>query len=283
MAKKRGLGRGLDALIGNASAPEGGKESLRVLPIHWLQPGRYQPRTHMDDESLDELASSIRVQGVIQPIIVRAIGKNEYEIIAGERRWRASQRAELTEVPCVIRDTGDRDALAMALIENIQREDLNALEEAQALARLIEEFDLTHSETAEAVGRSRASVSNLLRLLELPEPLRRLVDAGKLDMGHARALLSLPETQSIPLGNQAADKRWTVREVERRVKALLEGKPAPKTSGKDNDVQALEQSLGEQLGARVSIKSKSNGGGKLTIEYHSLDELDGIIARIKRK
>ncbi|HET9047858.1 MAG TPA: ParB/RepB/Spo0J family partition protein [Chiayiivirga sp.] len=288
MAKKPALGRGLSSLIGDvrgatAATAEAG-DRLASLPIEKIQPGKYQPRSHFDQEGLNELADSIKAQGMIQPIIVRAIGGGRHEIIAGERRWRAAQLASLREVPVVIREVEDNVALAMALIENIQREDLNPLEEALALKRLIDEFELTHQQAAEAVGRSRAAVSNLLRLLELPEAIRALVERRELEMGHARALLTLPTHQALALAQQAAAEGWSVRETERRVQALQKGgaiaKPAaPKP---DADVQALERELSETLGAKVAVQSGRGGRGKLVISYHSHDELDGILERMRR-
>ncbi len=283
--RKRGLGRGLDVLLGGRGEAEptvAQGERLAQLPVEQLQPGKYQPRSQMDDGRLDELAASIKAQGMIQPIIVRPVGRDRYEIIAGERRWRAAQRAALREVPVVVRETDDHAALAMALIENIQREDLNPLEEAVALQRLIDEFALTHQQAADAVGRSRAAVSNLLRLLELPEPVRRLVERGAIEMGHARALLTLPAAQAEALARQAADEQWSVREIERRVQAL--GKPAaPARAAKkaDADIAALERELSESLGARVAIQHGRGGRGKLVIDYHGLDSLDGILARLR--
>lgn len=290
--KKRGLGRGLDALLGGAtprvetaqSADSTGSEGeLRELPIDALHPGRYQPRGVMDPEALEELAQSIRAQGLIQPIVVRADGKG-YEIIAGERRWRAARQADLKTVPCLVRNVDDRSTVAIALIENIQRADLNPLEEATALRRLIDEFDLTHQETADAVGRSRAAVSNLLRLLDLPEAIRALVESGQLNMGHARALLTLPAVQAIRFAEEAASKGWSVRQLEAAVRA-----PAPPANvrkpkdlgGGDPDVRRLEQELGERLAAPVSIRHGRDGKGQLVIRYHSLDELDGLIERIR--
>jgi ParB family transcriptional regulator, chromosome partitioning protein len=284
-AKKRGLGRGLDALLGGASERGGSEpERLRELPIEALQPGKYQPRSHMDAERLQELADSIRAQGLIQPIIVRPVARDRYEIIAGERRWRAAQLAALREVPCVVRESDDHAALAMALIENIQREDLNPLEEALALQRLIDEFQLTHQQTAEAVGRSRAAVSNLLRLLELPDPIRRLVEARRIEMGHARALLTLAPAQAEALARQAADEQWSVREIERRVQALQRGEaqPAPAPKKPDPDIQNLERELGELLSAKVAVQHGRGGRGKLVVQYFSLDELEGILERLRR-
>ncbi|GIX37892.1 MAG: chromosome partitioning protein ParB [Silanimonas sp.] len=291
--KTRGLGRGLDALLGTGN--KGAKieepapgDVLKTLPIDQLQAGRYQPRQHFDDAALEELAESIRAQGVIQPILVRAIAKDRYEIIAGERRWRAASRAGLAEVPVVLRKVDDRAVIAMALIENIQREDLNPLEEAQALARLIDEFALTHQQAAEAVGRSRAAVSNLLRLMELPEPVRTLLENRQLEMGHARALLTLAPQAAVALAQQAAAEGWSVREVERRAQALAAGQlPASPTAAKkparprDADVARLERELGELLGTRVEIQAGRGGKGKLVLHYHGHDTLDGLLERLR--
>ena len=287
-AKKPALGRGLSTLIREAVAPrdEAAGDRLRQLPIEHLQPGKYQPRSHMDQERLAELAESIKAQGLIQPIIVRPIGRDRYEIIAGERRWRAAQLAALREVPVVVRESDDHAALAMALIENIQREDLNPLEEALALQRLIDEFHLTHQQAAEAVGRSRAAVSNLLRLLELPDQIRGYVERHELEMGHARALLTLPVAQALDLAKQAVQHGWSVREIERAVQALHKGAPPPpKPAAKkkpDADVAALERELGEILSAKVAVEAGRGGRGKLVIHYHSLDELEGILERVRR-
>ena len=289
--KPRGLGRGLDALLGIdtsgsdvAEATSGGE--LRTLPANLLQPGRYQPRTGMDPERLAELAESIKAQGVIQPIVVRGIGGDRYEIIAGERRWRAAQQAGLVDVPVVVREVPDQAAIAMALIENIQREDLNPLEEATALQRLIQEFDLTHQQAAEAVGRSRAAVSNLLRLLDLPEAVRTLLEKHRLEMGHARALITLDPARATALALAAADGGWSVRELEERVRNEQAAKTAGKTDGHkkpgaDPNITRLEQDLSEKLATRVSIQHARNGRGKLVIAYHSIDELDGILERIR--
>ncbi len=289
--KKPALGRGLSSLIREtvAQAAVGDEaqpaERLRTLPIEKLQPGKYQPRSHMDSDKLAELAESIKAQGLIQPIVVRAVGADRYEIIAGERRWRAAQLAALRDVPVVIREIEDSTALAMALIENIQREDLNPLEEALALQRLIDEFELTHQQAAEAVGRSRAAVSNLLRLLELPEAIRGLVERRELEMGHARALLTLPAAQALALAQQAAAEQWSVREIERRVQAIQKGAASPsKPSAKaktDADVAALERELSEILSAKVQVESGRGGKGKLVVHYHSLDELEGILERVR--
>jgi ParB family chromosome partitioning protein len=288
--KKSSLGRGYNALLGDtvkaASAPaDPSREALTHLAISKLQPGRYQPRRQMKEEKLAELADSIKAQGVIQPIVVRSIADGRFEIIAGERRWRAAQLAELREVPVVVREVDDRAVIAMALIENIQREDLNPLEEAGSLQRLIDEFDLTHQQAAEAVGRSRAAVSNLLRLLELPEPIRKLLEAGRLEMGHARALLTLQADLAIALATLAADEQLSVREVERRVQLAGKNKPAGK-NGKlarsNADIEALEREIADHLGAKVQLSHGKNGSGKLIIHYHGLDTLDGILEKLRR-
>jgi ParB family chromosome partitioning protein len=292
-AKKRGLGRGLEALLGPKAAatppPEAQPgETLRQIPLKQLQPGKYQPRTGMDPAKLSELAESIKAQGVIQPIVVRELSPGKFEIVAGERRWRASQEAGLLEVPAVVRDLDDRTVIAMALIENIQREDLNPLEEAQSLQRLIGEFALTHAEAAEAVGRSRAAVSNLLRLLELPPAIRALLEARRLEMGHARALLTLSPELASKLASEAAEQGWSVREVEHRAqqfaagklpangKKAKPGKPAPQA-----DIASLETELSESLGTKVSIAHSRGGKGKLVIHYTDLDTLDGVLEKLR--
>ncbi|HEY2345467.1 MAG TPA: ParB/RepB/Spo0J family partition protein [Xanthomonadaceae bacterium] len=297
-AKKRGLGRGLDALLGQAGRPAQEPEAevrdagLHALPVESLRPGRYQPRTGMDPERLAELADSIRAQGLIQPIVVRAVApakgsKATHEIIAGERRWRAAQLAGLSEVPVVLREADDRSAIAMALIENIQREDLNPLEEAQALTRLIDEFGLTHQQAAEAVGRSRAAVSNLLRLLELPAGIRELLASHALEMGHARALLTLPEHTALALAKEAALQGWSVRETEHRAQLAQAAKgrpPAKKPASRpDPDIASLERELSESLGAKVAVQQGRGGRGKLVIHYHGLDALEGVLERLRGK
>ncbi len=290
-AKKTGLGRGLDALLGGnlkaASAPADlSTEGLTKLAISQLQPGKYQPRRDMKTEKLAELADSIRAQGVIQPIVVREIAGGRFEIIAGERRWRAAQIAELREVPVVVREVDDRAVIAMALIENIQREDLNPLEEASSLHRLIDEFDLTHQQAAEAVGRSRAAVSNLLRLLELPEAIRKLLEAGQLEMGHARALLTLPTDLAIALAQTAASEQLSVRDVERRAQQAGRNKVPPKSGNgvqrSNADIDSLEREMADLLGAKVQLSHGKKGNGKLVIHYHGLDTLDGILEKLRR-
>lgn len=281
VVKKRGLGRGLEALLGVTQAEQEAQGDLRNLPVELIRRGKYQPRTDMHLETLQELADSIRVQGVIQPIVVRPIGTNEYEIIAGERRWRAAQLAGLSEVPCVVRNVPDQAAVAMALIENIQRENLNPLEEARALQRLIDEFDMTHAQAAEAVGRSRAAVSNLLRLLELGDEVKQLIEQGALEMGHARALLGLPAEQRAEAARHVAAKGLSVRETEQLVRRL-QSVPAKKpVHPKDPNVQRLEQELSERLGAGVDIRYGAGGKGQLVIHYNSLEELDGILEHLK--
>ncbi|MEO7432959.1 MAG: ParB/RepB/Spo0J family partition protein [Dokdonella sp.] len=289
-AKKRGLGlgRGLDALLGggDAAAEAGGEQDgeLRTLPVGAIQAGKFQPRQAFDPEKIEELAASIKAQGLIQPVVVRAIGKDRYELIAGERRWRAAQKAGLDEIPALVKVVGDQAVVAMALIENIQREDLSPLEEAQALSRLIEEFGLTHQQAADAVGRSRAAVSNLLRLLDLPAAIKRLLDERKLDMGHARALATLPEVRAVALAREAAEKGWSVRELEaavRRSPATTGGKRSASGAARDPNVAALERELAEKLATRVSVAHGKNGRGKVVIHYHSLDELEGILAHLR--
>lgn len=286
-AKKRpsSLGRGLDALLGggDASASAESEGELRTLSILSIQPGRYQPRHRFDAEPLEELAASIRAQGLIQPVVVRAIARDRYELIAGERRWRAAQQAGLEEIPALVKTVPDQAVVAMALIENIQREDLSPLEEAQALARLIEEFGLTHQQAADAVGRSRAAVSNLLRLLELPAEIKRLLDERLLEMGHARALATLAAPRAVALAQTAVEQRWSVRELEDAVRrasgaAAKPGKPVAKP---DPNIDSLERELAERLATRVKLAHGRNGRGKLVIHYHSLDELDGILERIR--
>ncbi len=294
-AKKRGLGRGLEALLGPKAAEEAPAlearpgDALRTLPVDALAPGKYQPRRQMDPAKLTELSESIRAQGVIQPIVVRQLPDRTFEIIAGERRWRASREAGLTEVPVVVREVDDRTVVAMALIENIQREDLNPLEEAQALQRLIDEFDLTHAAAAKAVGRSRAAVSNLLRLLELPPAIRALVEARRLEMGHARALLTLSPELATRLAAEAAEHGWSVREVEHRAQQFAAGRlpgTARKKAGAERarphaDIVALENELSEVLAAKVSIAHGRGNKGRLVIHYTDLDTLDGVLERLR--
>ncbi len=283
MIKPKGLGRGLDALLG-ADPPSASRDALGSLRLDQLQPGRYQPRTRMDEESLRELASSIQSQGLIQPVLVRNVGGARYEIIAGERRWRAARLAGLTEIPVVIRDVPDQAALAMALIENIQREDLNPLEEAKGVQRLIDEFGLTHQQAAEAIGRSRSATTNLLRMLNLTRQVQELVFAARLDMGHARALLSLDGATQVRLAELIVEKGLSVRETEALVQRTLNPvvasvKPPQKV---DRDIERLEEDLSEKLGTTVLVKHGKGGGGKLVIDYSSLDHLDDLMQRMNR-
>ena len=285
MAKMKGLGRGLDALLGSeepAAARAAGDQQAE-LKVDLLQPGKYQPRTRMDEAALKELADSIRMQGVMQPILVRPVSGGRYEIIAGERRWRAARMAGLSDVPALIREVPDNAALAMALIENIQREDLNPLEEANGIQRLVTEFNITHDKAAEMVGRSRSAVSNLLRLLALSEPVRDLLHQGKLDMGHARALLALTGMQQIDTARLIAARGMSVRETEKLVGRLLRGTPAKKPrKTSDRDVLRLQEELAQKLGTKVEIKAGSKGRGSVVIQYSNLDQLDAILARLGR-
>jgi len=285
-AKKRGLGKGLDALLGLQQAgpdslPAAGGE-LRSLPVDLLQRSPYQPRNEFSRESLEELAGSIRSQGMVQPVVVRDLGDGRYEIIAGERRWRAAQLAGLHEVPVVVRQASDLEAMCLALIENIQREDLTPLEEARGLARLLNEFEMTHDMVAEAVGRSRSTITNLLRLLELSPAVKQLLENGELQMGHARALLPLPEHRQKELAEEVIRKGLSVRETEALVRKL-QNPAAGKAAGKaiDPNIRTLQEELSGRLGAEVRIKHGKKGRGRLEIRYSSVDELDGILARIK--
>ncbi|KMJ52153.1 chromosome partitioning protein ParB [Vogesella sp. EB] len=282
MAKLKGLGRGLDALL---STVESVDDRLTALAIERIRPGKYQPRSQIDDAALEELAASIRAQGVIQPVVVREVGLGDYELIAGERRWRASRKAGLAEIPAVIRSVSDEAALAMGLIENIQRQELDPIEEARGLKRLIDEFALTHEAAAEAVGRSRSAVSNLLRLLALPEPVQQMLHDGRLEMGHARALLPLPVLEQISLAQQIAADGLTVREVEQKAQQQ-DGKVGRKPTAparQDADVRRLAETLSEQLGMSVSLRNAARGNGKLIIEYANLDELDRLLEKLQAK
>ena len=287
--KKRGLGRGLDALLGGASvkvlqeqAAATPVSELQLLPVDIIQRGKYQPRRHMDPTALEELANSIRVQGLMQPIVVRAIGEGRYEIIAGERRWRASQQAGLDRIPALVRDVPDQVAIALALIENIQRQNLNPLEEAMALQRLQDEFELTQAQVAEAVGKSRSGVTNLLRLLALAEEAKDLLARGELEMGHARALLGLPKARQAEGARHVVARSLTVRQTEALVRQWLSGaEPVEKAPAVDPDISRLEQRLAERLGANVQIRHGEKGKGQLVIRYTSLDELQGVLAHIR--
>jgi len=284
MVKPKGLGRGLDALLANDIEAARGTEAMLMLNVAQLQPGKYQPRSHMDDAAMQTLADSIKAQGIMQPILVREISVDKYEIIAGERRWRAGQIAGLAKVPVLVREIADESALAMALIENIQRENLNPLEEAQGIKRLIDEFAMTHENAAEAVGRSRVAVSNLLRLLSLSAPVQELLMQNKLDMGHARALIGLDAAQQIMLANKVVHQDLSVREVEKFVQQLTQQKQNIKNkqvkTNTDQDLQRLQETLAQQLGMSVSIQHQENGKGKLVIQYQNLDELDHLFKRL---
>ena len=292
--KKRGLGRGLDALLGATSAKQASNPELEAgaassldgsyteVPVEFVQRGKYQPRMDIDPQSLEELSASIKAQGIMQPIVIRPIKANRYEIIAGERRWRAAQMAGLEKVPAVIREIADDAAIAMALIENIQREDLNPIEEARALARLQEEFELTQQEVANAVGKSRTAVTNLLRLMNLVDEVKTLLERGDLDMGHARAWLSLEGDEQILLARRVVSEELTVRQTEALVKKVLSQDDLPPVKEKrvDPDILRLEETLANRLGSPVKINHSDKGKGKLTISYGSLDELDGILKHL---
>lgn len=289
MIKKRALGRGLDALLGVGAAqqesetPLASGDQLKNIPIDLIQRGRYQPRLEIKPEALEELAASIKAQGVVQPVVVRPLADGgRFELIAGERRWRAAQLAGLTALPAVVKDIADRAVMSIALIENIQREQLNPVEEALALQRLIKEFEMTHQEVADAIGRSRAAVSNLLRLLELSPRVRQLLEAGALQMGHARALLSLPAEAQAGLAERVVGEDLSVRATEKLVRSAQQTPPKPRVPTRpDPNVAQLEGQLSERLGAAVAIRHGSKGAGTVVISYSSLDELDGIIAHIK--
>lgn len=289
MSKKRGLGRGLDALLSESRSvssvtevDEADQQGLEHLPVDRIRRGHYQPRRHFDPDALQELADSLAAQGMVQPVVVRPTDDG-YELIAGERRWRAAQIAGMHQIPAVVRDLDEQAAAAVSLIENIQREDLNPLEEARAIARLVDDFGLTHQQIAAQVGRSRAAVSNLLRLQELDEAVKELVETGRLEMGHARALLGLQGERQRAIGQQVAERELTVRATEELVRRELEGtgQRRAQPSDKDADTRRLEQELSEKLGAAVTLRTGKNGRGRLQIAYNSLDELEGILAHIR--
>jgi ParB family transcriptional regulator, chromosome partitioning protein len=282
MVKPKGLGRGLDALLAGDMESVSNGDSLRTLNVNQLQPGKYQPRSYMDDVALQTLADSIKTQGIMQPILVREIASDRFEIIAGERRWRASQLAGLTEVPVLVREIADEAALAMALIENIQRENLNPLEEALGIKRLIDEFAMTHEKAAEAVGRSRVAVSNLLRLLTLSQPVQDMLMQNKLDMGHARALVGLDSGQQVMLANRVVQEGLSVRDVEKATKAQQSNAKTKKVAV-NYDVLELQERLSQTLGAQVTIATKANGSGSLKVNYSHLDQLDELIAKLTAK
>ena len=281
--KKPVLGRNLSSMLSQTTlkqVQEGSGDMLRNLPLETIRPGRYQPRSVFDEEKLGELADSIRAQGVVQPVVVRPLGDGEFELIAGERRWRAAQLAEIDEIPAVVRDVPDEASVAMALIENIQREDLNPLEEATALRRLIDDFQMTHQEAADAVGRSRAAVSNLLRLLELMQEVKDMIDMRLIEMGHARALLSLEDELQLQAAREVVHKKLSVRETENLVRRLQQSRAKRGSRRVDPDILRLQNRMGEALGARVRIQHQASGKGKLIISYTSADEFDGILDRL---
>ena len=277
--KAKGLGRGLDALLGSVTEA-GPRDALLTLPVARIRPGRYQPRTKMDQQALAELAASIRSQGLMQPLLVRPVDRDRYELIAGERRWRAAQMAGLDEVPALVREVADDAALAMSLIENIQRENLNPMEEAAGIQRLVDEFSMTHEQAADAVGRSRSATTNLLRLLKLARPVQEMLMEGALEMGHARALLALDGARQIEAGKRVAAKGLSVRETEALVNALLQG-PAVQRKRVDRDLARLEEEISERLGTTVEIRAGKKGSGKLVVHYSSLDHLDGLVKKLR--
>ena len=276
----KGLGRGLDALLGSDSAPP--RESLMTLPVGRIRPGKYQPRTRMDQQALAELAASIRTQGLMQPLLVRPVDRDRYELIAGERRWRAAQMAGLEEVPALVREVPDEAALALSLIENIQRENLNPMEEAAGVQRLVDEFRMTHEQAADAVGRSRTATTNLLRLLKLAKPVQEMVMEGALDMGHARALLALDGARQIEAAHRIAAKGLSVRDTEALVQTMVRGAPGPQRQQKtDRDLLRLEEELSGNLGTTVEIRPAKKGAGKLLVHYSSLDHLEQLLKRLR--
>ncbi len=277
--KPKGLGRGLDALLG--SDESSARESLLTLPVSRIRPGKYQPRTKMDQQALAELAASIRSQGLMQPLLVRPVDRDRYELIAGERRWRAAQMAGLEDVPAVVREVPDEAALAMSLIENIQRENLNPMEEANGLQRLIDEFKMTHEQAADAVGRSRSATTNLLRLLKLAKPVQEMLMEGALEMGHARALLALDGARQIETGTRVAARGLSVRETEALVQKLLRGPGSRKKPRVDRDLQRLEEETSERLGTTVSITPGRKGSGKIVLHYSSLDHLEQLLKKLR--
>ncbi len=281
MAKVKGLGRGLDALLGSDESEQDG-ERLQQLSVSQLQPGKYQPRSHMDPEAISQLAESIKAQGVIQPILARPVEEGKFEIIAGERRWRAASLAGLQTVPVVVREVRDEAALSMALIENIQREDLNPIEEAAGIRRLIDEFGMTHEVAADSIGRSRSAVTNLLRLLTLPAPVRQMLLQGKLEMGHARALLTLPGSRQVELANEISARQLSVRQAEKlAARAQAGGEKPPRSVAQDRDIAALEEELSERLGTRVTIVPGKKGTGRVAIDYATLDHLDQLLTKLR--
>jgi ParB family chromosome partitioning protein len=279
MSKPKGLGRGLDALLGGDEAPS--RESLMTLPVGRIRPGKYQPRTKMDQQALAELAASIRSQGLMQPLLVRPVDRDRYELIAGERRWRAAQMAGLEEVPALVREIPDDAALAMSLIENIQRENLNPMEEAAGLQRLVDEFKMTHEQAADSVGRSRSVTTNLLRLLKLARPVQEMLMEGALEMGHARALLALDGARQIEAGHRVAAKRLSVRETEALVQQMLRGPQARTKKRPDRDLARLEEEVSERLGTSVQIRAGRKGTGKVLMHYSSLEHLEQLLKKLR--
>ena len=279
MSKAKGLGRGLDALLGGEDSAR--RDALATLPVNAIRPGRYQPRSRMDETALAELAASIRAQGLMQPVLVRPVQADMYELIAGERRWRAAQLAGLAEIPALVREVPDEAALAMALIENIQREDLNPIEEASGLQRLVDEFKMTHEQAADAIGRSRSATSNLLRLLRLAKPVQEMLMNRVLDMGHARALLALDGARQIEAAQRVAARGLSARETEALVKRLARGAPAKAPQQRNRDVARLEEELSDRLGTTVQIHHGSKGRGKLIVHYSSLDHLDQLLKQLR--
>ena len=279
MNKPKGLGRGLDALLGSDNSAR--KDATAKLPVDAIRPGKYQPRTHMDEKALNELAASIRTQGLMQPLLVRPVGRDQYELIAGERRWRAAQLAGLTEVPVLVRDVQDSAALAMALIENIQREDLNPIEEAAGVQRLIEEFRMTHEQAADAVGRSRSATTNLLRLLKLAKPVQAMLMQGTLEMGHARALLSLEGARQIEAANRIVAQGLSARESEALAARMARGAAARRVRKTDRDLARLEEEISQRLGTTVHIRPGRKGSGTIIVSYSGLDHLDRLLKKLR--
>jgi ParB family chromosome partitioning protein len=282
MNKPKGLGRGLDALLGGADeAPRREKDATGTLPVGAIRPGKYQPRTRMDEQALKELAASIKAQGLMQPLLVRPLGKDGYELIAGERRWRAAQMAGLSDVPVLIREVPDNAALAMALVENIQREDLNPMEEATGLQRLVDEFRLSHEQAADAVGRSRSAATNLMRLLKLAKPVQAMLMDGTLDMGHARALLPLDGAHQIEAANRISARRLSVRESEALVARLLRSPAGRRKPRSDRDLARLEEEISQHLGTTVQIRPGRKGNGTVVLHYSGLDHLDQLLKKLR--
>ncbi len=279
MNKPRGLGRGLDALLGGEESTR--KDAMATLPVGAIRPGKYQPRTRMDEQALKELAASIRAQGLMQPLLVRPVGRDQYELIAGERRWRAAQIAGLAEVPVLVREVPDNAALAMALVENIQREDLNPIEEAGGLQRLIDEFRMTHEQAADAVGRSRSATTNLLRLLKLAKPVQAMLMQGTLEMGHARALLPLDGARQIEAANRIAARGLSVRESEALATRLQRGPAARRKHRTDRDLARLEEEVSQRLGTTVQIRPGRKGSGTIVLSYSGLDHLDQLLKKLR--